>query len=59
MATTSFSKSFVVKDEHSISLIQHDLSHPRHIKVVKRDYEVENRQGIALLKQRLSNLENS
>lgn len=58
MTTTSFSKNFIVKDKQSIELIQNALSYPRHIKIVKRNYETENRQGIALLKQRLSNLEN-
>ncbi|MBI6339777.1 hypothetical protein JEO90_10750 [Proteus vulgaris] len=58
MATTSFSKSFIVKDKQSIDFIQHDLSYPRHVKIVKRNYKAENKQGIALLKQRLSNLEN-
>ncbi len=58
MATTSFSKNFIVKDKQSIELMQNALSYPRHIKIVKRNYEIENRQGIALLKQRLSNLEN-
>lgn len=58
MATASFSKNFIVKDKQSIDLIQRDLSHPRHVKIIKRNYEAENRQGIALLKQRLSNLEN-
>ncbi|HEK0788607.1 TPA: hypothetical protein SMP78_002818 [Proteus mirabilis] len=58
MATTSFSKNFIVKDKQSIELIQNALSYPRYIKIVKRNYETENRQGIALLKQRLSNLEN-
>ena len=32
MATTSFSKIFIVKDKQSIELIQNALSYPRHIK---------------------------
>lgn len=57
MATASFDKSFVVKDKQSIDRIKQDLANPRHIKVNKRDYTVESKQGIALLKQRLSNSE--
>lgn len=57
MVTTSFDKSFVIKDEQSIARIHQDLATPRQVKVKKRDYKAENQRGIALLKQQLSNSE--
>ena len=55
MATASFDKTFVVNDKQSIDRIHQDLANPRYIKVQKRDYEAENKRGIQLLRQRLSN----
>lgn len=57
MATASFDKSFVVKDKRSIDQLQKDLANPRHIEVKARDYKAENKRGVELLKQRLSNWE--
>ena len=57
MATVSFDKSFVVRDEESIERIHRDLEHPRVVRVATRDFKEENKRGIKLLKQRLSNSE--
>jgi len=57
MATVSFEKSFVVKDEESIKRIQYDLTHPRMVTIPKRDYRLDSKRGIKLLKQRLSRSE--
>lgn len=57
MATASFEKSFVVTDEQSVKQIRESLANPRQIKAKKRDYRAENKRGIQLLKQRLSNSE--
>jgi len=56
MATVSFDKDFVVKDKESIKRIHQDLASPRQITVKKRDYKAENKRGVQLLKQQLSNL---
>ncbi len=55
MATASFEKSFVVTDRESIDRIHQDLTHPRQVRIIKRDYKAESARGIQLLKQRLSN----
>jgi hypothetical protein len=57
MATVSFDKSFVVRDEESIKRIQYDLEHPFTVRGPKRDYKAESKRGIELLKQRLSRSE--
>ncbi len=55
MATASFDKSFVVTDRESVERIRQDLTHPRQVKIIERDYKAESARGIQLLKQRLSN----
>jgi hypothetical protein len=57
MATTSFDKSFVVRDSESIRQIHKDLENPRKVVIQKRDYEADAKKGIELLAQQLSNLE--
>ncbi len=57
MATVSFEKSFQLSDLTSLEELVKDLNTPRTTYVEKRDYIAENKQGIALLKQRLSSLE--
>jgi hypothetical protein len=57
MATVSFDKSFVVRDEESIKQIHYDLEHPRPVRIPKRDYRADSKRGIQLLKQRLSRSE--
>ena len=56
MATTSFGKNFVVRDQNSINKLQSDFANPRKVKTTTRNIEAENAKGIKLLKQRLSNL---
>lgn len=56
MATSSFSKYFVVTDQCSIEQFKRDLDNPRHIVVKKRDYKADEQKSIALIKQRLLNL---
>ena len=53
MATISFDKKFVVSNLDSFNKMLDDLEKPKKIKVVERNYKLENIKGIKLLKQRL------
>ena len=56
MATSSFTRSFVVSDSEAIKQLKHDLKNPVRLKYAKRDLEKESKEGIAILKRRLESL---
>lgn len=57
MATSSFDQHFIVSDRDSIAQLRKDIDNPRKIAIKERDYEKDREEGIALLKQKLSNLQ--
>jgi hypothetical protein len=50
MATSSFSRNFVVTDPDMIEKLRYDLEHPIKVKFAKRDLAKESREGIESLK---------
>lgn len=61
MATTSFNKDFIVNDPNSVVSILKSLEEekPNHFELSQRNQEEENKRGLALLKRKLSNLQQS
>lgn len=54
MATSSFTKNFVVTDQNSIRQLKADIKKSRKILIKKYDLKAESEKGIQLLTQRLS-----
>ena len=54
MSTASFDRTFEVVDPESALQLHNDLQNPRKIKVIEKDFNAEEKEGIELLKQKLS-----
>ncbi len=59
MATTSFNKAFVVRDEGSIRQFKLDAENPARVKFSKVNYAKEEERGLASLDRLLSRLKAS
>ena len=53
MPTSSFDKTFIVSDPEAIEKIRQSLENPRIVYIQRRDFDLENENGIELLKKRL------
>lgn len=53
MATSSFSRKFVVTDPEAIKRLRHSLANPVKVSFTKRDLKKESEEGIASLKRLL------
>ncbi|BBV00364.1 hypothetical protein AB6H26_08360 [Providencia hangzhouensis] len=57
MATSSFSKDFVVKNHKDIDNFLENYNKPQKVSVPNRDYEASSKKGIQSLKRKLSSLQ--
>lgn len=56
MATTSFTKNFIVNDHNAVKALIEAFENPQKVVVTeKRNLEEDNKRGIELLKRKLSN----
>lgn len=55
MATSSFTKRFVITDKKVADKLHKSMAKPQQVKVKSRDLNIESRKGIELLKHSLSN----
>ncbi len=53
MATTSFDKNFVIKNEKNIKLFQKNLAQPKKVKIAQCNLQADKIKGIELLKRQL------
>lgn len=54
MAISSFFRKFEVTDPKTIEKLLHDLENPKKIKLIERDLEQDAKEGLAILKQRIT-----
>lgn len=58
MATTSFTKHFVVKDPNAVKALVESFERPQKVVITtKRNLEKDNKRGIESLKRKLSNFD--